>query len=150
MAKAIDWIKLKNEYIHSKISYRKLAEKHKISESSVKKRGKAENWGLLRKEKYTKITAKVSQKTEEKITEDKVKQIIDIIDLSDKLALKIDKAIGQLEMVRGKGKLPKETGMVDVYRLRQLVQSIKDLNDVKNSNKNDNEDKSLNVTLKWE
>jgi len=150
VAKPIDWIKLKNEYIHSKISYRKLAAKHKISESSVKKRAKAENWVLRRKEKYAEIDAKVSQETEKKITEDKVKQIIDIIDLNDKLALKIDKAIGQLEMVRGKGKLPKETGMVDVYRLRQLVQSLKNLNDIKSSNKNDNEDNSLNVTLKWE
>lgn len=150
MAKSIDWIKLRNEYIHSKISYRKLAAKHKISESSVKKRGKLENWGQLRKEKYTKITAKVSQKTEEKIIDDTTNQIIDLIELGDKLAAKIDEAIDQLGMIKLKDGTVLDIGLIDPYNLHKLVQSLKELNDIKKSNKDDNEDKHLNVTLKWE
>lgn len=68
-----DWTKIKNYYIHHNISYEKLAEKFKVSFSSVSKRGKRENWKQLKAETRKKIDKKVIEKTTESVVDEKVK-----------------------------------------------------------------------------
>ena len=59
----VDWAKIRNEYISTGISTRKLAEKYGISASSVMKRAAAEKWSQQRKKQGSKIEAKLKQKT---------------------------------------------------------------------------------------
>ena len=71
----------------------------------------------------------MQQKTADKIVKSEVDRIANILALGDKLSVKIDKAIGQLETVIVDGE-EVETGIVDVRGLRSLVQSVKDLKDI--------------------
>lgn len=124
-----DWIKIKNEYINTSISQRKLAEKYGISVSTLTKRANKEKWQQTKETQCNKIETKVQQKTADKIVKSEVDRIANILALGDKLSAKIDKAIGQLETVLVDGE-EVETGIVDVRGLRSLVQSVKDLKDI--------------------
>ena len=62
----MDWIKIKTEYITTSISYRKLAEKHKVSKETLSHRAKQENWVELRKQYNDAITTKSVKKAESK------------------------------------------------------------------------------------
>ena len=124
-----DWIKIKNEYINTSISQRKLAEKYGISVSTLTKRANKEKWQQEKETQCNKIETKVQQKTADKIVKSEVDRIANILALGDKLSAKIDKAIGQLETVLVDGE-EVETGIVDVRGLRSLVQSVKDLKEI--------------------
>ncbi|MBQ7900826.1 MAG: hypothetical protein IJ365_02525 [Clostridia bacterium] len=148
MAKAINCLKIKNEYISTDISQRKLAEKHDISFNTLKAKANKEKWSDEKKQLYHKITTKVQQETSEKIVKNEVERITDIVKLSDKVIEKIEKAIGQLENAVVNGEVV-ETGIVDTYKLRQIVQSMKDLKDITDSSKVADKDNSVNITLNW-
>lgn len=124
-----DWIKIKNEYINTNTSYRKLADKYCVSVTAIANRAKSENWVNARDEQCNKTCTEVVQKTADKIVESEVDRIANILALGDKLSAKIDKAIGQLETAFVDGE-EVETGIVDVRGLRSLVQSVKDLKDI--------------------
>lgn len=138
MAKT-DWIKIKNEYINTNISQRMLAEKYRVSFNTLKHKANKEKWAAERKKQYNKITTKLQQKTAEKIASAEVDRISKVLELSDKLTMKIEKAIEQLESVAVDGHII-QTGFVDTYRLRQIVQSMKDIKDIARS-----EDKSEEI-----
>lgn len=125
----IDWIKIKNEYINTNTSYRKLADKYGISVTAIAHKAKSENWVNAKDKQCNKTCTKVIQKTANKIAESEVNRLEKILGLGDKLSAKIDKAIGQLETVIIDGEMV-DTGMVDVRGLRSLVQSVKDLKDI--------------------
>ena len=128
MPKSTDWIKIRNEYINGNKSYRELAKKHKISYQSVARHGAQEKWGALRSEQLNKIRTKVEQKTADKIVDKEAERITKLYELTDKLTPKIDKAISQLETVIVDGKRKK--CQVDTYRMRQIMQTLKDLKDI--------------------
>ena len=177
MAKAINWLKIKNDYINSKpkISYRKLASKYKVAESSVKQKAKAENWVKLRNEKQTKIAAKIDQETTVAIVEQEVDRVKRINDAADRLLEKIEEATKQLNnhIVRNKKKTKtieyskirsdkpateiveeiEETefvkGDVDRAGLKMVVSALKELKDITDSSKDVDKDNSVNITLNW-
>ncbi len=126
---AADWISIKNEYINTNISYRKLAEKHGVSFNTLKQRGHKENWTALRKKQYHKITTETTQKTADKIISYEVDRISKLIGLSDKVMQKIDEAIDQLETISVNGELI-DTGLIDTHNLRQITQALKDVRDI--------------------
>ena len=137
----IDWIKIKNEYINTNISYRKLAEKYSVSTTAISNRAKTEKWAELKKEHLNKTCTKVVQKTAEKIVKKESDRITQVLKLADKISPKIDKAIKQIETVLiGDEKI--DVGMVDTYRLRQIIQSIKDLKDIVKVENTDSTDKT--------
>lgn len=128
----IDWIKIKNEYINTNISQRNLAKKYAVSVNTLTKRANREKWHSFRREARRRIETKVQQETEEKIISAKVDRLTEVLSLSDDIVPKIKKAINQLETDAESG------AMIDTYKLRQLVQSIKDLKEiVKNDTKED-------------
>ena len=129
MARDIDWISIRDEYINTSISQRTLAEKYGISFNTLKDKANKEKWSLSRKKQHNKITTKSQQKTAEKIIQSEVRRIDRILSLNDRLTEKIDKAINQLE---------DEDGNIDTYRLRQIVQSMKDLREMIKDDKTDN------------
>lgn len=114
---AIDWLKIKTEYISTAISTRKLAEKHGVSASIVMKRAASEKWAAQRTEQASKIEAKVKQKTASKIASSEVSRIACLLSLSDKLGEKLGANIAQLNNK-------------DARSLQQLSAALKNLKDM--------------------
>jgi len=163
MASNVNWLKIKNEYINGNISYRKLAEKYKVSLPTIAKRAKQEDWQSLRDGQYNKNCTKTIQKTAEKIVDLEVDRMLRINTLADDLAGRIEQAIGELDkaMVTNKtrtrvveynddearGKPTKEViedteqlievaSIVDRAGLKQLTAALKDIKDIQSSIKN--------------
>ena len=149
-----DWLKIKTEYITTDISYRKLAEKYSISKNRIADRGRDEGWPEMR----VQFRDKTVTKSLEKISEKKAKKAARVEDLADKLLIKLEQAIEEIDqtMVTHKtktkdiqygdlsapGKPTKEviheeeqllavTGVVDRIGLRQLTAALRDLKEVK-------------------
>lgn len=101
----MDWVKIRNEYINGNISYRKLAEKHDISMSTLTKRAMQEKWTDKRKEQRKKIDIKVQQKTAEKIAEKQSDFAADLQSTANELLNKIRKAVRETDLYIEKTKL---------------------------------------------
>ena len=89
----MDWLKIKTEYITTDISYRKLAEKYSLRYATVQKHGQEENWQELRNQ----YRIKAVSKSTEKIAEKKARQAAKVGDLADKLLIKLEQAIEELD-----------------------------------------------------
>lgn len=122
----VDWIKIKNEYINTQTSYRKLADEYNISLSAIRAKAGPENWVNLKKKQQHKIATKIAQKTAEKIIETQVEnavartdRISNILEICDLIIPKIKEIAVQL------GDDDSAT-----YQLRQIVQTTKDIKDI--------------------
>lgn len=137
-----DWLKIKTEYITTDTSYRKLAEKYGVHYQTICARSKAEGWILLR-EQYQNMTV---TKTVEKISEKTARQAAKVGDLADKLLVKLEQAIDELDLKvtthkikteRGatetttEFKVAEEGGTVDRVGLRQLTSALRELQAIK-------------------
>ncbi len=95
--KAIDWVQIKAEYVSSTMSAAKLAEKHGISVSSIRKKCASEHWQELRKQNQNRTANKIA----EKINTDKVKKTVREIDrvvtVASKLITKLNRAVNELD-----------------------------------------------------
>lgn len=103
---AIDWLTIKTEYITTRISLRKLAEKHGASFSTLEKKARKEGWNQERKETGDKIAEKVRQKTVASVATAEADRIVRMLAIGDKLLTKLDEAAEQLgqQTVRNKRK----------------------------------------------
>nr|DAI35530.1 MAG TPA: Protein of unknown function (DUF1804) [Caudoviricetes sp.] len=154
---AVDWLKIRNDYINGGGSYRKLAEKYSVSFATLRDRAIKENWKSARDRQRNKVVTKTEQKTAEKIAEQEADRIARLLSMSDRLGEQLDRAIGELnrQMVRSKvkyreieyndpgapGKPTKETineeeaievveGTIDRLGLQQISVALKNLRDV--------------------
>lgn len=138
----MDWLKIKTEYITTDISYRKLAEKYGMRYATVQKHGQEENWQELRSQ----YRIKAVSKSTEKIAEKKARQEAKVVDLADKLLIKLEKAIEELDLkvtthkvkvevgnteTTMEYKVAEEGGTVDRAGLRQLTAALKELQTIK-------------------
>ena len=90
-----DWTKIKTEYITTdKSSYRKLSEKYDIPLGTIYKRAKRENWVGLKQQSYDKKVAKTISAIEER----QISKLERILNISDKLLDKIEKAVDELDI----------------------------------------------------
>lgn len=80
---AINWRKIKNEYISTTISQRALADKYGISSRSVTAKSTAEGWVELRKKNFDEASAKLQQKTTEKIIEREATELAEMASALD-------------------------------------------------------------------
>ena len=124
---AVDWLAIKTEYINGGISYRKLAEKHGVSPSSLMQRAAKDGWAKEREQQHSKTEAKAKQKTAEKISDALSDAAADEVSIKSRIRLKIYREI--------EDRLNAEE--VDASDFRKLVQSYKDMceivvEDVKN------------------
>ena len=126
----VDWIKIKNEYINTQTSYRKLAEKYNVSRSTLEKKARKEKWSDYRKKQYGKMVAKVGQKTAEKIVNAEVNRITTLLELSDEAQKQIKTSLGQLGKYVDMFGNVSECDVIDANKLRKLVASLKDLKDI--------------------
>lgn len=94
---AVDWLKIKNEYINGGGSYRKLAEKYGVSVTAIANKAKVEQWLKLKDKQLNRTCTKVVQKTSEKIADQEASRIAKLLIMSDKLGEQLDRAIGELD-----------------------------------------------------
>ena len=115
---AVDWAKIKNEYINGGCTYQSLADKYGVSFSTLEKKGRAEKWRELKAKQGERVAELMREKTAEKIadTESDVAVIMSRIRL--KLTQKIEEAVDKMEEL-------------DTAELRKLVQSFKDMSEAK-------------------
>lgn len=127
---AVDWLKIKTEYINGHISYRKLAEKYGVSESSLTRKAISEGWKAEREAQRSKIEAKTQQKAVEKIADNEA----EVIAIQSRLRLsiyqQIEKRIADTEGLEG-------------AEFRRLVQSYKDMCDIRGTESTQEKDSPL-------
>lgn len=120
---AVDWLKIKTEYINGNISLRKLAEKSDISYSQLAKVAASEKWNEARESQRIKTESRTNRKTEEKISDA----------LSDEAAAKARIKASMMRLAEGWfrkqesiiAENPDE--VVDPAAFRRMVQSCVDL-----------------------
>ena len=108
----MDWKRIKAEYIAGGTSYRKLAEKYGVSFTTLQRKAKEEKWLELRRQKEDKTDTKIV----DSLSNQEAKKAVDIIDVADKLLLKIGEIVERYE---------------DPDSLKKLTSAIKDLRDIK-------------------
>lgn len=108
----MDWKRIKAEYIAGGTSYRKLAEKYEVKLSALRSVAEREKWVELKAQAQhktdTKIIDTVSDKAADKATK--------IIDVADKLLLKIEEVAEKVN---------------DPDSIKKLTSAIKDIRDIK-------------------
>ena len=109
----MDWKRIKAEYIAGGTSYRKLAEKYKVSFSTLRKVAAKEQWTELRNiagaKRDTELADSVGKKEAEKA--------INIIDVADKLLGKISNLMDEIPL--------------DTQAMKHLTSALKDLKEIK-------------------
>ena len=108
----MDWKRIKAEYIAGGTSYRKLAEKYKVSLSALRSIAERENWVELKAQTQHKISTKLT----ETVSDIGAKQAVDIINVADKLLEKIGAIAETCD---------------DPDSIKKLTSAIKDLKDIK-------------------
>ena len=129
----INWIEIKNEYIFTDISQRKLAEKYEVSYNTLKKKANKEEWKKEKEEQYLKSTANVHQKTAEifsdVIVANTLNRVETVLSLSDELTNKLKTAISELGIGYENEQVP-----INTKDIKRLVSSLKDLSDIIKNN----------------
>ena len=173
---AANWNKIKTEYINGNISYRKLAEKHGVSESHLMAKAAKEKWFDKRKAQRSKIQEKTEQKTAEKLAEREADRLLRISNAADRLLEKIEEATEQLDQFivtskvkqkevqyinskAGFGKPKKEVvkevedkrivkaDHLDRMGLKQLASALKDLKDIQFTKDEEKEEETPNINI---
>ena len=126
----VDWIKIKNEYINTNISQRKLAEKYKVSFNTLKDRANKEGWADVKKEQHNKIMSATQQKTADKIVDAEVDRLTELLKLTDEAQEQIRVGMSQLNKFMDMFGNIHESEIIDVVKLKKLVSAMKDLKDI--------------------
>lgn len=176
MAVAVDWLKIKNEYICGGGSYRKLAEKYGVSVSAIKRRAAAGKWTANRARTEPQVHQKTVQKVIERTANQEADRIVRMLAVSDKLLDKLNQAVDELDRQTAKrvvktkeirygdedakGKPVREvicenTEIVDIdglpidrLGLRQLAAALKDLQAVATGSANPEDSAALKEARK--
>lgn len=110
---AADWAKIKAEYLNGGISTRKLAEKHGVSYSSLRRRCEKEHWT----QEVRAVSAKANAKIAEACAAKKAKKACKIDDAAELLLDQVVKIAGRSELTS--------------KQLRELASTLKDLREIK-------------------
>ena len=132
--KNIDWTTIKNEYISSEISMRKLAAKHNVDLKSIATHSKQEGWVAQRDEYRNRVQAKTLQNLEEAASNFQAEVSGSARKLLDKVneVLALDEALA-----------PRD--------LKSLSSTLLDLRDILSvGGDSDAEDKKNTVIVRWE
>lgn len=114
----MDWNKIKQEYISGGISYRKLAEKHGVSESTLSKRAMNEKWAELKA-----VAAQESNRRIIKVAANKQrKRMEQLQNVADKVLRGIESIVD--EALNGEG------AQLDKSALRQITGALKDIKEI--------------------
>lgn len=149
----IDWISIKNEYINTDTSYRKLAAKYNVSSTGIAKRAKAEDWVAQKEKLLSSRCTRVLQKTSDRLADKEVKRIERISTLVDELIDKLEQAARELdchtvvnrvsakryttdstgdrvEITTENKKISYRQGTIKVSEVKQLTSALRDLREL--------------------
>ena len=148
-----DWQAIKTEYITTKTSYRKLAEKYGVHYKTIADKGKKEKWEELRSQ----VAHKTLTKTIDKVSTSQADRLTRIQDATDMLLDKIEQAITELniqlaketrkekiieynnperadkatkEIVHETEKIVEVASIIDRQGLKQISAALKDIKEV--------------------
>ena len=93
----VDWQKIKAEYLQGGTSYRKLAEKHGVSFSTLKQRAIKEEWASLREE----VCHRSDTIAQQKIVSQRAKDIASLERSRSMLIAKLEKSISKFPDIPG-------------------------------------------------
>lgn len=111
----MDWKRIKAEYIAGGTSYRKLAQKHGVSPTTLAKVAGREGWVDARHQADIKKTSKIV----DVVSEREAKKATDIVDVADKL---LEKIFGMLD---------DEGADYNTQNIKNLTSALKDLKEIK-------------------
>lgn len=114
---AVDWLKIKTEYINGNVSQRDLAAKYGVTLRQISNHATAEQWVLERQSHLDKLSTEIQRKADEKTIESES----EIIAIKSRMKLKIFR---QLE------KSMETADDMDGQDFRRLVQNYKDMCDI--------------------
>ena len=127
----IDWVPIRAEYIAGQMGYRKLAEKHGVSENALYAHAKKENWSADRKKYREKRGADLVARYARMDT----RRMESIFRASEKMADRLaammeDESQFQRYVVRDRdtGEVHQET--LDVYNTKAMAQTVKMLREM--------------------
>lgn len=109
-----DWNLIKAEYIAGGISYRKLAEKHGVSFTTLQRVGNRENWVQLRQQAADEVTAKIV----ESVSRHEAGKAVKINRVADKLLRKLSESVDRMDVIDGQ-------------TLKHFTSALKDIKDIK-------------------
>ena len=112
----MDWNTIKAEYIAGGTSYRKLAEKYKVSFTTLQGVAKREQWVELRRQAQDKSDTKIVNSIAKDIANNSVK----INNVADKLLEKISSMIEEHEEI-----------LYNSQSLKHITSALKDIKDIK-------------------
>lgn len=115
---AVNWEKIKREYINGEGSYTDLSKKYGVSHSTLSKRGATERWTEIRERQLQRISDETERKVAEKISDAESECAAIMSRIRLKLTRKIEEAVDSMEKL-------------DTAELRKLVQSFKDMSEAK-------------------
>ena len=142
----MDWEQIRTDYITGDDSYRQLAEKYGVSLSDVGSHGAQEGWVPQRKQYRDKVRTKTMEKIANREAGQAAKRAAKVDTLADKLLVKLEQAIDELDLKVTTHKIKTETGnteetmeykvaseggVVDRAGLRQLTAALKELKEIK-------------------
>lgn len=114
----IEWTTIKTEYITDEsASYRKLAQKYGVSYTSIGERARKEGWAEQREQHLNKTLSK----TLSAISCAQAKRARRIQTVADKLLLKIEQAVDNLDM---------QELLVNKQALKQITGALRDIKDI--------------------
>lgn len=116
---AVDWLKLKTEYITTDTSYRKLAKKYGPSVTQICNRSKAEHWQEQKEQHLNGVFTKTMSKEQSKA----VDRYTRLTSVADKLLSKIEIAVDALDEEAALKLLSSTT-------LRSLSGALKDIKEI--------------------
>lgn len=116
---AVDWLKVKNDYINGGGSYRKLATKYGVTFGALRTRAEREGWASLKEEHQHKLSIRTAQKSIEK-TADAVANAI-----AEEAAMKVKLRSGLLRLAVDW--MQKQESIGDTSDYRRMVQSCIEL-----------------------
>lgn len=119
MPRAIEWEKIKAEYISTKISKSELASKHKISYQTLRNHSKT--WAKERKEFRKKVEKKALSKAEQKA----VQKSLTIDDVAMKTLKLLADIVAQQQI-----QLDKQEEAIDVRDVKAITGALRDIKDI--------------------
>ena len=139
----VDWKELENEYVCGEMSYRALANKHKIAPSRVSAVGKKQNW-VKKRDKYRSNVAQATLK------------LNNLIEAADKLAVKLNEALDDPEQLYRQilrtssgAESVRITKKLDTRALKDFASTISTMNDtIKQLNDLTEDEDKKNVEIK--
>lgn len=152
----VDWKELENEYVCGGMSYRALANKHKIAPSRVSAVGKKQNW-VKKRDKYRSNVAQVTlQNARATDIKNKSQKLNNLIEAADRLAFELKKALDdpdqlyrQIFRTSTGAEVVMTTRKLDTRALKDFASTISTMNDtIKQLNDLTEDEDKKNVEIK--